>query len=155
MKRGVSFLLPNLYGTPLADLLSPVDLSAYHWLVDGVESYIIEEDTLGGPLFPNSIETMDGGRFKERIGTGRHYLIFVDIKAFPAGSTVREIKDYGQFTNSGCELALIIVDSVYAALYCKDQELLARLKENADRQGYENIAYITDDNDFRTRLTAF
>ncbi|SEG55720.1 DUF2691 family protein [Paenibacillus sp. UNC499MF] len=155
MKRGISFLLPNLYGAPLADLLSPVDLTAYNWLVDGVESYIIEEDTLGGPLFPNSIETIDGGRFKERIGTGRHYLIFVDIKAFPAGSKVHEVEDYGQFTSSGCELALIIVDSVYAALYCKDQELLARLKENAVRQGYEDVAYITDDNDFRTRLAAF
>lgn len=155
MKRGIGFLLPNLYGTPLADLLSPADLTAYNWLVDGVESYALEEDKLGGLLFPNPIETMDGGRFKERIGTGRHYLIFVDIKAFPAGSTVQDVKDYGQFTSSGCELALIIVDSVYATLYCKDQELLASLKENAVLQGYEDVAYITDDNDFRTRLAVF
>ncbi|GKS14038.1 hypothetical protein YDYSY3_50380 [Paenibacillus chitinolyticus] len=155
MKRGISFLLPNLYGTPLADLLSPVELTAYNWLVDGVESYVLEEDRLGDLLFPNPIETMDGDRFKERICTGRHYLIFVDIKAFPTGSTVQEVANYGQFTSSGCELALIIVDSVYAALYCKDRDLLTRLKENAVRQGYEDVAYISDDNDFRTKLAVF
>ncbi|MEC0248026.1 DUF2691 family protein [Paenibacillus chitinolyticus] len=154
MTRGISFLLPDPYGTPLADLLSPVELTAYNWLVDGVESYVLEEDGLGPPLFPNPVETMDGGRFKERIGAGRHYLIFVDIKAFPAGSTVQKVRNYGQFTSSGCELALIIADSVYADLYCKDQELLARLEANAVERGYENVVSITDDNDFRTRLAA-
>ncbi|MBV6716102.1 DUF2691 family protein [Paenibacillus chitinolyticus] len=155
MKRGISFLLPDPYGTPLADLLSPVELTAYNWLVDGVESYVLEEDGLGPPLFQNPDEMTDGGRFKERIGTGRHYLIFVDIKAFPAGSTVQEVTNYEQFKACSCELALIIVDSVYTALYCKDQELLARLETNAVERGYENVVSITDDNDFRTRLAVF
>jgi len=52
-------------------------------------------------------------------------------------------------------LALLVVDSSYTTIYCKNDELVEGLYSNARNQDYTNIEYITDENDFRTGLTVW
>ncbi|MCC3372234.1 DUF2691 family protein [Cohnella sp. REN36] len=54
--------------------------------------------------------------------------------------------------NSDCELILLIVDSSYTSIYCKDVETLNQLHTNAKMVNVDSLAYITDDNDFRKTL---
>lgn len=98
---------------------------------------------------------MEGETLRNVIKNNDYYLIFQDLKAFPKGSKPIEIKTYDEFLRSNCELALLVVDSSYTTIYCKNVELVEGLYSNARNQDYTNIEYITDENDFRTGLTVW
>lgn len=55
MKRGISFEIPNTYGSFLGEILKPIDIPNFDWLIGGEESYFIVDDTLGDSLFPNMV----------------------------------------------------------------------------------------------------
>ena len=48
-----------------------------------------------------------------------------------------------------------IVDCSYVTIYAKNPEVLTAVYEKAIASEYENVAYITDENDCRTTLKAF
>ncbi|WP_407944606.1 DUF2691 family protein [Paenibacillus swuensis] len=52
-------------------------------------------------------------------------------------------------------MVLLVVDSSYVTVYCKDNKILDDLYLNAIDKGFENVEYITDENDFRTRLSVW
>ncbi len=52
MKRGISFKLPNEYGTFLGDILNPIDISSFSWRIGDRESYKIINNELCEALFP-------------------------------------------------------------------------------------------------------
>lgn len=64
------------------------------------------------------------------------------------GTNILKIDKYEDFINSDCELVLLIVDSSYTSIYCKDIEILKQLHANAKMFNVDLLAYITDDNDF-------
>ena len=68
---------------------------------------------------------------------------------------MQDIATYDDFLNSQCEIALLIVDSTYVTIYIKDQHVTERLYRKAVHIGYENIAFITDENDLRTAVSLF
>lgn len=154
MIRGISFEIPNEYGRFLGQILKPMKVEEYNWWVGGEESYALANGELE-ELFPGLIEDMEGRALKDIIENNEYYLIFQDIKAFPLKSKTCEIKTYDDFLNSSCVLALLVIDSSYIAVYCKDPELLEGLYNNAKEQGYLNLKYITNENDFRTRLSVW
>lgn len=155
MLRGVSFEIPNKYGTFLADILKPIELSTYNWLNQNEEAYIIKDGHLDEELFPGIEEVIDGNLFENRIKNNQYYVIFADLKAFPKGEKVNNIKTYEEFSNSRCELVLLVVDSGYITIYCKDKEKLNFLYRNAIESSFENVEYITDENDGRTGLSVW
>ncbi|MNL03625.1 hypothetical protein D3C87_1241660 [compost metagenome] len=154
MIRGISFEIPNEYGRFLGQILKPFKVEEYNWWVGGEESYALANGELV-VLFPGLIEDMEGETLKDIIENNEYYLIFQDIKAFPLNSKTYEITTYDDFLNSSCVLALLVIDSSYIAVYCKDLELLEGLYNNAKDQGYLNLNYITNENDFRTRLSVW
>ena len=155
MIRGISFEIPNKYGKFLGDILSPFKVEDYNWWIGGEESYFIVNGKLEDALFSELIECMEGKILKNIIEDNDYYLIFQDIKAFPKNSYPIDIKTYEDFLVSNCELALLVVDSSYITIYCKNGQVVKDLYFNAKKQGYINVKNITDDNDFRTGLSVW
>ncbi|WP_420819440.1 DUF2691 family protein [Paenibacillus thalictri] len=50
---------------------------------------------------------------------------------------------------SDCELIVLIADSAYTSIYCKDSKVLRELYDNMESLKVDKLAYITDENDFR------
>lgn len=152
--RGITFEIPNAYGKYLFDILSDINLNGLAWRIGEGESYNIEKNTLGKPLFP-STGLVNGDTLYKNISKDEYYLIFVDLKAYPNKSDVKEIATYPEFIESECQFVLLIVDSSYVAIYSKDQKIIHQLFSKGISVGYENIQYITEENDENTTLIAF
>ena len=151
--RGVSFHIPDEYDNILAGLLDGVDIEAFEWKLGGMnESYVIENNELGKLLFQD--EVMSGETLRRVISESEYYLIFVDIKAFPIGSTtpVNDIATYERFLDSDCQLVLLVADSSYVMIYGKDQRVMDNLYVTAVNAGYERVTYLTDENDYNQTL---
>lgn len=134
--------------------MKPFRVEEHHWWIGGEEAYISENGELKA-LFPGLINHMEGTTFKNLIEDNDYYLIFQDIKAFPKTTKTSKIKTYDEFLISNCVLALLVVDSSYITVYCKDVEVLEGMYINAKEQGYFNLNYITDENDCRTRFSVW
>lgn len=154
MIRGVQFEIPNEYGRFLGEILKRFNVEEHNWWIGGEESYILVDGELK-ELFPGIVNNMDGRILKGIIEDHDYYLIFQDIKAFPRNCKTSEIKTYEEFIKSTCVLALLVVDSSYITLYCKDIKVLEGVYRNGMDQGYLNLNYITDENDFRTGLSVW
>ena len=149
--RGITFEIPNGYGKYLFEILSDININRFTWRIGGGESYIKET---GEALFP-SLCTVTGKNFYEIISKEEYYLIFVDLKAFPNKLGVKEISTYQDFVNSECQFVFLLVDSSYVTIYSKDQNIIQQLFSKGLSVGYENIEYITDENDRNKTLIAF
>lgn len=152
MKRGITFEIPNEHGRFLGEILKPFDVAAFHWYNGGEEAYfsgILE------PLFPEQTFGMDGVLLKEILENNEYYVIFADLKAFPKDKKVIDVQTYEEYLKSDCQFVLLVVDSTYITIYCKDQEKLADLYFNANSLGFSDVEYTTDENDCRTRLSVW
>lgn len=116
---------------------------------------MVADGQLGEFLFPEEINVLDGTLLKRILEDNQYYLIFADLKAFPKGKNVSDIERYEEFLNSDCQLVLLIVDSTYTTIYCKDKAILGCLFQNAKDLGFNNVEHITDENDGRTRLSVW
>jgi hypothetical protein len=106
-------------------------------------------------LFNEHETRLSGQALNARIAQEPYYTIFADLKGFPRGEPISDIETYEDFLRSHCEILLLIIDSVYVSVYAKDGGLLNRLYDNAKRKGYRAVEWITDDNDFRTRMSVW
>lgn len=150
--RGISFEIPNEYGKWINIILKPIDCKKYDWLIGAGEEYKLQDNDLI-PLFPDDVGILTGAELLQFIDEGEsQYIIFVDLKAFPLGSNLLKIDSYEDFINSDCELILLIVDSIFTSIYCKDADTLTDLFANAESLNLDSLTYITDDNDFRNKL---
>ncbi|RJS59192.1 DUF2691 family protein [Bacillus sp. PK3_68] len=152
MKRGITFEIPNEYGSLLGDLLEPIDITTFNWRVGDGESYLVGDDSSEEALF--SKDVIKGNELKILIEDNRYYLIFVDLQAYPKGE-VSEVKTYTEFIESKCELVLLVVDSCYGTIYCKNKRKIELLYRNAKERGFVGVEYITSENDIRTRLSVW
>ncbi|MCP3779082.1 DUF2691 family protein [Paenibacillus sp. MZ03-122A] len=155
MNRGISFEIPNSYGNHLGEILKPIDITIFSWFIGGEESYFIVDDTLGGSLFPDMVTGMDGEDLKKIIDYNKYYLIFANLKAYPKGANIIDVMSYEEYIASECQIILLVIDSVYITVYCKDLEKLEDLYDHIKRKGYKSLEYITDENDTRTRLSVW
>jgi len=155
LERGISFEIPNKYGRLLGEILKPFDTTKFIWRSGGVESYLLKGDELGELLFKDELNWMEGIHFKELIEDNNYYLIFADLKAYPKINQGDDIKTYEDFLKSDCQFVLLVVDSAYVTIYCKDYESLKSLYENAKNKGFDNLQYITINNDTRANLTVW
>lgn len=151
--RGLTFRIKNEYGKPLSDLLAGIVDPSWYWSIDLVESYQVENGTLSVPLFQETI--MEGRSFLNHIADTDSYLIFVDLKAFPTRESIVEIKVYEDYTVSSCQFSLIVIDSSYVWILAKNQQLIHRLYERANANGYTNIELILDEDGVNTILNVW
>ncbi|MFQ3546104.1 DUF2691 family protein [Halobacillus rhizosphaerae] len=155
MLRGIRFEIPNKIGTLLADMLQPIDITLYNWINQNEEAYFLTDGQIDKPLFLEGENGLDGNFLEKRIRDNLYYIIFADLKAFPKGEKVNNIDTYEEFLDSNCKLVLLVVDSVYSTIYCKDKEKIKLLYSNAIECSFKDVQYITDDNDDRTGLSVW
>lgn len=155
MKRGLTFEIPKKYGSVLGEVLKPIDITKYSWCIGSGEAYKVINNQLDKDLFPSGEEVIEGAQLITRLDNNEYYIIFTDLKAYPKGKEFSSIENYADFKISTCELALLVVDSIYVTIYCKDSEAIELLYKNAIECGFEKVDFITDENDPRTSLTAF
>lgn len=143
MELGLSFEIPNEYGSFLNSILEPVKCENYKWYIENDEIYLTLNDTLMEKwLFEEEI--ISGEEFKNLIKK-KYYVIFAEIKAFPKEMDIERIGSHKEFLNSSCELMVLASDCSYFRVYCKDEVLLEELFINAENNGYKNIKYIIED----------
>lgn len=155
MIRGITFEVPNKWGYILRDILAPIDVSAFNWLVKNEEAYYVVGGELGEPLFNHKILHLGGQLLQKKIEEQMSYVIFAALKAYPKGSVPKELETYNDFKESDCELVLLIADGTFVTVYCKDNVLSETLFNHAKRKGYMDVAYTTDENDERTGFSVW
>jgi Protein of unknown function (DUF2691). len=146
MNRGIRFEIPNQHGKFIAEVLQPIDCLHYEWHIDRDE--IWKSHGVGVPLFTK--QCMDGHEFLNLINSN-YYVVFIVLKAFSQKMRSAKISTYEDFVRSECALLLLISDSRFVDIYCKDQIQLEKLYENAKHKYYRNLGYINE-NDSRTRM---
>ncbi|PAQ13423.1 hypothetical protein CD798_15130 [Bacillaceae bacterium SAOS 7] len=152
MKRGLSFEIPNESGSFLEAVLRSIDITMFNWRIGSCESYLIVGDELGEEIFSEGQKMIEGVEFKSLLQNNKYYIIFADLRAYPK-STLANIETYEEFLNSECELVLLVVDSCYVTIYCKSNRITELLYRNAKECGFEDVQYITNEDDTRTRLS--
>lgn len=68
---------------------------------------------------------------------------------------VNQVNTYEEFADSDCELVLLIADNSYVSIYCKNKKFIEKLYFNALQNDFEDVQFITDENDTRTSLTVW
>ncbi|CAM3456324.1 putative prophage protein [Bacillus inaquosorum KCTC 13429] len=98
---------------------------------------------------------VEGAVFANHLKTNQYYTIFVELQAYPFGQAVDLVQTYEEFefVDSDYELVLLLADSSYVSIYCKDRNVIEKLFINALKNDSEEVQLITDDNDTRTGLT--
>ncbi|QMV41316.1 DUF2691 family protein [Cohnella cholangitidis] len=155
MKRGIQLEIPNEWGSHLGEVLEPFKISHFDWYIGGEETY---QDIEGGkvePLFHGEIYGMKGQDLSDILKSNLYYIIFANLKAYPQGVSIKDVLTYEEFLNSQCHLVVLVVDSSYVTIYCKDIVMLNHLYQNAIEKGFENVEYVTNENDTRTRLSVW
>ena len=131
MKRGLTFEIPNKYGSLLGEVLKPIDITTLIWCIGGGESYKVVNNQLDEDLFSFDKEIIEGAEVKNLLENNKYYIIFTDLKAYPKGKEFLHIETYEDFMVSNCELVLLVVDCSYTTIYCKNQEVIEFLYNNA------------------------
>jgi hypothetical protein len=132
-----------------------MDVAAFNWYIGGEEAYYFEEGKLEKPLFPDEVYGMEGEILKKIVEDNEYYIIFASLKAFPRGKNIIDVRTFEDFINSDCQLVVLVVDCAYVTIYCKDPETLESLYNNSITKGFSKVELITDENDFRTRLSVW
>ena len=149
MNRGMFMMIEDYgYGTILYDILKRVNIDQYFWAVDCL--FLIDnepDDSLvEGIYLPNE--------FKDAIAK-EHIPLFIRIRAYPLkwyGQEIEEVEDYQCFMKSRCEIVLLCSDGGYYEIYAKNPDVLQSIRESCQRIKHNQLEYITDQNDGRTRF---
>lgn len=151
MIRGITFEIPNTYGSYLSDILEPLSASKLFWSIGEQEIYKVQDDKLSDTALLINNTILENEVFWKALNEGEYYVIFSDLKAYST-SNITTINTYADFLKSDCLLALLIADSNIVTIYCRDSHLLELLYKQVAVKNFKNIEYITDENDVRTYL---
>jgi len=132
---GFDFELVNKESNYLFRLLRQFDFDRFIWHIPFHEVYPIDDDV---DVFPERI--ISGDKFKEIINN-TYYLVFASIGAFPIESSFNNVTNYKEYRDSTCYFYLICVDSCFGKIFCKDTEMLNKIKKECNG---EDILFIND-----------
>jgi hypothetical protein len=142
--RGISFILNKSEHSILASILDGIDITSLYWNVSENEIYVDE----GEDLYIE--KNIDGMTFLSIINIDYYFVYFANIKAYPDNNYSDNINCYDDFLNSNCELVILCSDGIYYEIYSKSEEMIKIIKFNCIKKCFDEIEYITDENDCRT-----
>ena len=147
--RGLSFKISNPRGLPLLQIFACANVKNYYWYVVGEQN-----DTWDSSMERLLLEQFayDGSSFYETIKR-EHFLIFLKLQAYFPSDKYDEILSYDDFQKSRCQLLLLIHDCCYVDIYIKDQTIIEETYQYAVSSGCQNVRYIEDENDTRTKMS--
>ncbi|MGF9891029.1 DUF2691 family protein [Priestia megaterium] len=152
MRRGITFEIPNAYGNYLLDILEPLSALELFWSIEEQEIYTVQGDSLSDTLlFPNNT-TIENKPFWKALEENEYYIIFSDLKAYST-SSIGMVNTYSDFLQSNCQMVLLIADCTIVTIYCKNPHLLEALYNQVVAKAFNNIEFITNENDTRAHLS--
>ena len=156
--RGISFKLNIAEKSVISSILQNIDIEKLFWHISE-DDIIMDRDmtmnkdkTMNEDISLFTEEQVNGETFKNKISTVGYTVIFANIKAYPDKRMNDSINDYIDFLKSNCILIILCSDLYDYEIYSKSEEMIEIIKSNCIKKGYDEIEYITDENDRRTRL---
>lgn len=147
MIRGISFEIKNEVGISLYDILSNIDIVNLNWFIEQRQTEVhtrkVEES-----FFAES--EYSGDEFSSLI-RNEHYLVFLKLYGFQ-DETFEEIHFYEDFKKSNCRLLILINDCSFVEIYVSNLDDIEKLRIAAEKNNYQDIRLITDNNDKRAKL---
>lgn len=154
MNIGIEFKIPNEYGNYLKQILDNIDREDYMWNITEDEVYITDNMKNSHLLFPQEIRTLSNSKFVDIISQESYYTAFLNIKLYLQEDNV-VINNYDDFVKSSCILVLLITDNEFVEIYSKDVNILNTIYNNAVKNRFSNINYITEKNFKRKEFSAY
>ncbi len=143
--RGYSLIMKDSsFDSILSDLLNGIDVEEYNWLI--MDCNICKRPET---VFLNYNGRYTGEEFKKLLKELEScYIISTNIQA--SHKVINAVKDYDDYMNSDCELAILVCDVMYNDIYCKSSKICETIKNNCLKLDYSEFEVINDDNDYRT-----
>lgn len=138
MNKGISFKIPNEYGSFLNDILKGINIKEYTWKINEDEVYFNHAED----LFTS--EVLEGQKFERLIAFPSYYIVFVKLQAFTNPSNLSLIETYEDFINSDCNILILICDNIFVDIYAKASKDIDTIKKNACNCNFSEIKYITE-----------
>ena len=126
----LSFLIENKWDTFLDKIFKDINTNNYVWKIGKGEILKSADEE----LFNKEIYVDKD--FKKMIKE-THYHIFANIQLYKTYDN-KNIVDYDSFKESNCVLLLSIIDNCFVDVYCKNDELLKQIEDNAFKNSYKN-----------------
>lgn len=145
--RGISFNISKPNKSILATIFSGVECEKFWWHISEDEIY----NKIDESIFKESY--IDGKAFIDIINTQNYHVICANIKAYPLKILPISIETYEDFLKSECQLNLLCFDVFYYEIYSKNNSILEEIQNNASKNGFSNIEYITHLNDQRAKFS--
>ena len=150
---GLAIRVKNEPGDFLNKIFHGIDFTKYIWEINEDDFIYSSNNKDMKRLFDGNI--ISGEEFLKCISRDNYYMIFADIKAYPAGSTPVNIDTYKDYLESNCQIILLCADSTFVDFYSKDSDILNRVRKNCIDNRFERVTIITEDNDSRTRMSVW
>ena len=133
-----SFKINSILNT----LLTNINVEDFNWLILESEVYkkadpVECDGRYTGKEFKKALKDLDAC-----------YIVRINIQA--SKKVIDAVKDYEDYMNSECELAILVTDVAYNDIYCKSSELCDIMKNNCLKLDYSQFDVTNDDNDYRT-----
>lgn len=145
--RGITFLIDNEKNI-LYQILKCIDIANYCWY-NIYEQCEVWNNKTSEPFFDN--DYYNGEEF-ENIIQSECFIIFYKVQAYLKKGNFNNIHTFQEFLQSECQILLLIYDCNFVEIYVKDSVALNDLYNNAMKNGYKKIRYITDENDSRIKM---
>lgn len=143
--KGITFKIPNEYGSYLADLLDPINFTEYLWLIGSDEIYLIDNDEITDyPLYKEEDRIIPGKQLYDTAKKNTYYMIFITLRAVCKDGNIKAIRTYKEFLESDCQIALAVYDSIYVMVWFKSDKLLSDMYNYAQVMQYEDVRCISE-----------
>lgn len=147
--RGISFrITQTMDNVILWPIFECINVKKYKWYNIASQNEVWS-DSFGNNLFDKNY--YDGKSFYKQIKL-KQYIVFIKLQAYWETGEFGEIHTYEEFLESDCQILLLINDCEFVEIYAKDPIIIESIFTNATTNNYEDIEYITDDNDGRTKM---
>lgn len=148
MIRGVSFIINRKVPNLLKVILECTESKNYYWFNIQSQDEVWNE-TQDNVFFEQ--DNYDSKSFHSLIQK-KHFIVFVKLQGYCDNNTFSNIHTFEEFWNSSCQLLLLIYDCKNVDIYIKDQSLIQKIYDCAIAYEFEEICFITDNTDSRTKM---
>ncbi len=158
--RGVFFLFPNKERYFLKKILDGIPVEQFFWLCirDQKEVYSLPElcirdqkEVYSLPEVRFDKSLYKGDEFSKLIQEP-YFLGFLKLEVYRKWGKFQNFHSYEEYLSSECMAVILIWDYEYVEIYSKDMEFNRKIFLNAQKLGYTELEYVTDDNDCRYKL---
>lgn len=143
MIRGIRFEVPHERFAVLHLITNDINIKKYFWI-------LVEEDVHREWENYFKKDRYSGSEFEFAIKDENCYAVLLNLQAYMNKKDFTKIRSYNDF-----ELIIFINDNTRVDIYAKDLGLIEIIKSNAEQNKFEDIKYITEENDRRTGPKGF